>query len=155
MSKDSNNWLLLILGALLLGGGGIAVYTMTRGLRNNNPGNIIDDGTAWEGLDSPRNDGTFLRFTDVSYGIRAMARTLSNYIALDGVPSTVDALIRRWSKTDQDAYVTNVSRALGVDPTATIDLASSLPVMIPAMISQENGFNPYSDATIAAGIALA
>jgi len=159
-TSDRTSTLLLIAGLLLLGGGGVALYTMTRGLRNNNPLNIEDDGTtAWEGLDTPRNDGEapqpMLRFTDPVYGIRAAAHILSNYVAVDGVPPTVQSLITRWSKTDQAAYVANVAAALGVDPTDTIDLSSALPVMIPAMIVQENGLNPYSASTIAQGLSLA
>src|SRR5882672_7528103 len=91
-------WVLALVGGLvLLGGGGIAVYTMTRGLRDNNPGNIEYDGTAWEGLANPPSEGGYCVFTNVVYGIRAMARILSNYVALDGVASTVSDLIARWA----------------------------------------------------------
>jgi hypothetical protein len=155
MASKDNTTLFILLSLLLLGGGGYAVYTMTRGLRNNNPGNIKDDGTAWEGLDSPRNDGTFLRFISADYGIRAIGRILSNYVAVDGLAPTVDTLIRRWSATDQDAYVQHVAADLGVDANATLDLTSSLPALVASITSMENGLNPYSAATITAGLNLA
>lgn len=154
MSVDKTTWLLLGL-LLLAGGGGIAVYNMTRGLRNNNPGNIKYDGTAWEGLADPPTDGTFAIFVSPEYGIRAMARILTNYVEVDGVPATVDALVRRWTATDQDAYVDNVSRWVGVNPDQPLDLASALPAVVAGMIRQENGLQPYADATIAQGVALA
>ena len=108
--------LLLIFGlVLLLGGGGYAVYQMTRGLRNNNPGNIVyDPANNW--LGQTGTDGHFAVFSSPVYGIRAMAKALLNYVNKDGVAPTVDSIIRRWSKTDQDVYVANVSAALGVDP---------------------------------------
>lgn len=153
-----NNVLLLLAALLLLGGGGYAVYTMTRGLRNNNPGDIDDDGTAWEGLDIPRNDGRFLRFISPEYGIRALGRVLHNYVALDGIAPTVEAIISRWappSENDTEAYISKVTRDLTVDRAATLDLTSMLPGLVASIISEENGINPYSDATILNGLNLA
>ena len=152
-----NNTLLILLALLLLGGGGYAVYTMTRGLRNNNPGNIRDDGTAWEGLATPRNDGTFLVFTDPVYGIRAMGRILSNYVNADGVTPSVTGIVSRWappSENDTASYIADVARKLGVDPNAPFDLSSALGPLVAALISHENALNPYSDAQIAHGLAL-
>jgi hypothetical protein len=157
---NRNAWILLA-AFLLLGGGGYAAYTMTRGLRNNNPLNIEDDGTDWEGLDSPRNDGgpgvPKLRFISPQFGYRAAARTLHNHITHDGVPSTLNGVLRRWSATDQAAYVAKVSRDLGVDPDAALDLTSSgdLPALFASMTEMENGINPYSATLISSGIAMA
>lgn len=154
-----SNTLLLVTGALLLFGGGAAVYTMTRGLRNNNPGNIRDDGvTAWEGIDTPRGDGEFLRFTRPEYGIRALARTLSNYIAHDGVAPTVSGIISRLAppnENDTQAYIDKVSGDLSIAPDQLFDLPTVLPDLIASIISEEQGFNPYSEATILTGINLA
>lgn len=161
MSRESN-WLFLLGAFLLLGGGGYAVYNMTRGIRNHNPLNIEDDGTAWEGLDTPRNDGGTsgdgipkLRFTSPEYGFRAGARIIHNYVSVDGVPPTVNGIIRRWSQTDQDSYVSSVAAGLGVDPDETLDLSSQLVPLLAHMTSVENGFNPYSNTTILAGASLA
>lgn len=158
--RDDPLWLFgIIVGAALLTGGGVAVYDMTRGLRNNNPGNLEYDGTAWEGLATPPSDGTFFVFTAPVYGIRAMARTLENYIAVDGLPSTVTAIISRWAppvQNDTAGYIAAVDSALGLTPgNDAIDLTVSLAPLITAIIQQENGLNPYSNATIAQGISLA
>jgi len=150
----------MILGILLIGGGGFALYTMTRGLRNNNPGNIKYDGTQWEGLATPPSDGTFAVFTDATYGIRALARILSNYVAIDGVSPTVTAIVSRWappSENDTTAYIQDIKTQLGIplDQEPTLDLSIDLPALVAAIIQHENGLQPYSAATITQGIALA
>lgn len=154
------NLLLTVVALLLIGGGGYAAYTMTRGLRNNNPLNIEDDGvTPWVGLDSPRSDTgpgvPKLRFLTPEYGYRAAARIVNNYVHADGVPSTITGIIRRWSKTDQAAYIDKVSRDLGIAPDAVFDLPSVIVPLFASMTAMENGVNPYSDQTIATGIGMA
>jgi hypothetical protein len=159
-TRDNTN-LLLILGVLLLvGGGGYAVYTMTRGLRNNNPFNLEDDGvTAWEGLATPRNDGPYLVFTNASYGIRAGGKNVSNYVLLDGISPTIAELITRFApptENDTAAYIADVASQLGVDPNAALNIpGGDLLPLAKAIISHENGLNPYSDAMIAAALNLA
>lgn len=158
--KSDPIWILSILfGLTLLGGGGYAVYTMTRGLRNNNPGNIRYDGTAWEGLANPPSDGTFCVFVSPEYGIRAIARILSNYVAVDGVASTVTDIISRWApptENDTVSYIADVDDTLGLTPgNDAIDLGSSLPLLVAAIIQHENGLQPYAANTIASGISLA
>lgn len=166
--KNDSFYLLGLLAALaLLGGGGYAVYSMTRGLRNNNPGNIKYDGTPWEGLASPPSDGTFAIFTDPTFGIRALGKILSNYIAIDGVAPTITGLISRWappSENDTARYIADVATSIGVDPNATLNLSPTLndgspnptlPALVEAIIQHENGLQPYSAATIQTGLALA
>jgi hypothetical protein len=127
---------------------------LPRGIRNNNPGNIKDDGTAWQGVVG--SDGTFLIFSDMSWGVRAMATSITNMVN-KGL-NTIDLLIRSWSATDQDAYVANVAQAVGVDPNQVLALdAGTLARIIRAMITQENGtaFTQYvTDDDIQSGIAL-
>jgi hypothetical protein len=72
----------------------------------------------------------------------------------------VDAAIRRWSKTDQDAYVANVSAALNVDPHDAIDLTddNTRQIIIRAMTVQENGAIAAAlipDSIIVQGVSLA
>lgn len=157
--RSTDNTLLILVAFLLLGGGGYVLYTGTRGLRNNNPGNIRYDGTAWEGLaNPPQDDKGFCVFVDPSYGIRAMARILSNYVNADGVASSVAGIISRWappSENDTAAYIRDVAGQLGVDPNVTFDLSSALVPLVAAIVSHENAVNPYSNDLIAQGVALA
>ena len=135
---------------------------MTRGLRNNNPGNIVystDPSQQWEGLANPPTDGTFCIFTDPTYGIRAMDHILTNYGINYGL-STVDQIITRWappSANDTASYISAVASSMAVDPDATLDLTdpSTMASLIGAIITQENGLNPYDAGTIQTGIGLA
>jgi hypothetical protein len=130
--------------------GGGAIETLTqlperivsladRGFRNNNPGNIRPAGVAFEGQAGVDADG-FGIFSSMQYGIRAIAVILKTYSSRYGL-QTVDAIIRRWSATDQDAYVSNVAALLGVDPHDSIDVtdADTLSGLVQGIIRQENG----------------
>ena len=52
---------------------------MTRGLRNNNPGNIRKDGTHWKGEVEPSRDAAFKQFESMAWGYRAMFKCLNTY----------------------------------------------------------------------------
>jgi len=130
-----------------------------RGVRNNNPGNLRISDNAWQGKVSPNTDGTFEQFDTMANGVRALAVTLKNYQRIYGL-DTVRGLITRWSATDQDAYVANVSSALGVDPDAPISPADpdTLTALINAIITQENGVVGallVSSSDVDTGVALA
>lgn len=127
-----------------------------RGLRNNNPGNIRWNGfDQWEGMTG--TDGqNFIIFESVEYGIRAMYRILSNY-AGRGV-ETLSDIISTWApaedSNDVDAYVASVASRTGLQPGATVR-PEQYPALIKAIIHHENGINPYSDALIERGVAMA
>lgn len=110
-----------------------------RGIRNNNPTNMVDSGIQWNGLTGVDPNG-FLIFGTTEQGLVAASKNLKNYALLHGI-DTVDAAIRRWSATDQDAYVSNVAAYLGVDPQDSIDLTdpSTRANMLRAIIRQEDG----------------
>lgn len=134
------------------------ISNTVRGIRNNNPTNMMDAGIHWEGMIGTDADG-FLRFDTMVNGIRAAAKDLANMSQLHGI-DTVDAAIRRWSKTDQDAYVANVSAALNVDPHDAIDLTddNTRQIIIRAMTVQENGAIAAAlipDSIIVQGVSLA
>jgi hypothetical protein len=150
------------LGAILLVGGGAAVYTMTRGLRNNNPGNIrysADPSQQWEGLANPPfDDKGFAVFVSSEYGIRAIAHTLNTYASKYGL-TTVTDIITRWApptENDTAAYIAAVAGALSVDPAAPLDMSdpNTIDALIGAIITHEDGLDPYSAATIETGRGL-
>lgn len=157
--KDSS--LVITVGVLmLLLGGGYAVYTATRGLRNNNPGNIVyDPNVAWEGLATPPSDGKFAVFINPTYGIRALAVTLETYASKYGL-NTVDGIINRWApptENDTEAYKKDVAAELGVTSSTPLNMTASgdLPNLVTAIIRHENGGSPYSAADVNSAIALA
>jgi hypothetical protein len=142
-----------------------------RGIRNNNPGNIdFNPRNNWqgqlgleEGVAKPR----FARFDSPENGIRAMAKLLINYRGKDGMPGiggpgidTVRETISRWapgSENDTEAYIRAVARAMDVSANEPIDIEhlQTLTNMVTAIITHENGSNPYPLATVAKGICRA
>jgi hypothetical protein len=159
MAKD--NTILFSLAALaLLAGGGYAVYTATRGLRDNNPGNIEGtDSSGWQGQVVPGGDLPYLQFQSPEYGIRAMAVTLGTYNSSYGL-NTITGIVSRWappSENNTAAYIASVASQMGVDPNATLNMADpgTIASLISAIIVQENGVNPYDAGTLQNGIALA
>ncbi len=120
-----------------------------RGIRNNNPGNIIRSGINWQGALTPDQvtqaggtyDAKFVQFDTPDNGVRALGHVLLSKSARGLV--SVDQIIRDYSATDQDAYVANVASALGVEPSEVIDVQGRLPDLAAAIIQQENGQQPY------------
>lgn len=127
----------------------------TRGIRNNNPGNIRH-GAQWQGMAPEQTDASFVQFTDAKYGIRAIARILLSY-ERQGL-NTVRGIINRWAppvENNTDAYVAAVAHDchLGIDEP--MDVQALLGPLVAAIIQHENGSQPYSLETIAQGVALA
>jgi hypothetical protein len=127
-----------------------------RGIRNNNPGNIERNSIAWQGsipadqvqavLGIPY-DSTFEQYDTPANGVRAIGHVLRSKQAR-GL-TTVDSIIRDYSKTDQDAYVAFVSQQLGVNSDQDVDVTNVLPAFAAAIIQQENGQQPYQLSDIA------
>jgi len=130
-----------------------SITGLDRGIRNNNPGNIAI-GDNWQGMVG--NDGTFIIFADMSWGVRAIAISLTNMIGKGY--NTIATLIPQWSATDQAAYVANVAAATTIDPNEQLGTdADTIQSLIQAIVAQENGTQAsYVTADdIAAGMALA
>ena len=156
MNKD---FLLFIgIAALLIAGTGGAIYMQTRGLRNNNPGNIRHGSSRWQGMSADQSgDSAFVQFDTPEYGIRALTKLLRNYQTRYEL-FTVRDIINRWappSENDTGAYVGHVARIAGVNPDQRININDKMVPIVTAIIKHENGLQPYSQETIAKGIGLA
>ncbi|WP_191923171.1 structural protein [Pantoea agglomerans] len=132
----------------------------TRGIRNNNPGNIRW-GDDWQGLvpQAQRTDKSFCQFIKPEYGIRAMIIILRNYQRKHRL-STISGIINRWAPTnenDTQSYINSVAKATGVDPDQRIDTSDSRLMMklLQAIIQHENGDQPYSFDVFVKAIDLA
>ncbi len=131
---------------------------MTRGERNNNPGNIRRiAGVIWQGEASDQTtDDAFIVFTTPIYGIRAIARIMNSYHR-EGL-ITIQEVIDRWappSENNSAAYVAAVCKGCELGPSDVIDIQAKMPELVKAIIQHENGEQIYSDLQIDAGIALA
>lgn len=132
---------------------------MSRGIRNNNPGNIRWKHT-WKGLKvgGEELDKDFCVFIAPEFGIRAMAKILRNYNDIYKI-STVAGIIHRWappSENDTVSYVRHVSKILSVDSDETINVKDEKVMLklIKAIIKHENGVQPYDDKLIIKGIRM-
>lgn len=144
---------------------------ITRGVRNNNPGNI-EKGAAWQGLATQaemtaeqRLETRFAVFKAPEWGIRALAVTLITYQdkrkAKDGSSiDTVQEFIERWAppgENNSQAYWLQVAYKVGVGATDRINVHdyATMRNMIVAIIAHENAGYAYPDDLIDKGLMLA
>jgi hypothetical protein len=128
----------------------------TRGIRNNNPGNIRL-GQPWQGLAAAQTDPEFCVFIGPQWGIRAIVRILDTY-QREGVHTIADAISHWAPPSDSNptsAYIHTVCVSCGVGPTDLISLADYMLDIVQAIIQQENGSQPYTDDLINLSIKLA
>lgn len=120
---------------------------LPRGLRNNNPGNINFDHQPGATLERDGSGSRFAFFQSPLQGLAAMAHQIGLY-AKRGIRS-IAGIIGKWappSENNTTAYLTNVSRNLGVSPTTPINVYD--PKVMAALMAQitkiENGKQPFS-----------
>lgn len=130
---------------------------MTRGESNFNPGNIRKvPGATWEGQSDTQTDPDFVQFTDVKWGIRAIAKILLSY-EREGI-DTIRNAIARWApstENDTSAYVNDVCQRCSIGPDDVVQFSAMMLPLVSAIIVHENGSNPYNDAQVNQGILLA
>lgn len=136
----------------------IGQSNLPRGLRNNNPTNIVDDGTMW--LGKTGNDGRFITFKNVAYGIRAYIINFFASVNKHGC-STLDLYINRFappSENDTASYLATVVNDTGISADAPIPTdQASISSILRAQLNVELGakYAPLvTDADIADGFAL-
>jgi len=127
---------------------------LTKGLRNNNPGNIrFFSAIKWVGQLGEDKDG-FIIFNNPANGIRAISKNLNSYFFKRRL-TTIRSIINRWApsnENDTSAYVESVSVQTGIDPDKLMSAEffdTSKPVIIAAIIRHENGTQPFKIDSIA------
>jgi hypothetical protein len=116
----------------------------TRGERNRNPANIERDDTQWQGLATDHSlDDRFCVFTDLLYGVRALATVLLTYQRVHGL-KTSRQIIHRWAAAKHTYTASSASvfaSRVGCNPDAELDLEhpAVLSAVIRAIIKHENG----------------
>ena len=114
-----------------------------RGLRNNNPGNLVITAIKWDGKipTSQNTDGHFEQFTELRYGIRAMMRDLYNDVqkGQNNIVKLISAFAPAF-ENQTPAYINTVATLVGLNPTAAIDLTEeTLIALCKAIVLVENG----------------
>ena len=117
----------------------------TRGIRNNNPGNIRVSKDQWEGMTG--DDGAFVTFDSPESGVRALGKNLLSY-GRQGYDS-IEKIINRWAppnENDTQAYIDSVVAATGIPATQSLDLSDpdTLSSLAQAISFHETGsrYNP-------------
>lgn len=143
--------------ALVLLGGKKVIDSKSRGIRNNNPGNLVKTTIPWKGkVAHPQNtDGHFEQFLTAEHGIRAMFIDIKGDIKKG--QNTVTKLITAYApkfENNTAAYIAVVTKAIGKGADVPLTPNDYLP-LLKAIIKHENGEQPYSDEMIKKGMALA
>lgn len=113
-----------------------------RGLRNNNPLNIIKKD-AWIGLAEKQTDPKFCQFISMKYGYRAALILLRRYI--NGYHlNTISSIVSRWAPdvpAALAAYTYTVSKHMGVHPHAPLSFYNrqQMTLLLEGMTKAENG----------------
>lgn len=138
----------------------------TRGVRNNNPGNIDRvKGTNWQGAAADQTDPRFVVFISAEMGVRALARTLMTYFKQHKLAS-VRGIINRWAPPREnntaayiDAVCRDVGRSLGrtinADERLNVDSIAVMRPLVVAIIAHENAGFAYPAGVIDEGLRLA
>ncbi|QQV89127.1 internal (core) protein [Salmonella phage vB Seyj3-1] len=127
----------------------------TRGIRNNNPGNIRVSKDQWEGMTG--DDGAFVTFDSPESGVRALGKNLLSY-GRQGYDS-IEKIINRWAppnENDTQAYIDSVVAATGIPATQSLDLSDpdTLSSLAQAISFHETG-SRYNPEVYQQGIARA
>ena len=98
--------------------------TVPRGIRNNNPLNIIRTRTVWMGMAKEQNDRRFVTFEKMEYGWRAASVLLTRTYYRKWHLNTIRKIITRWAPP-QDGnnvgrYINFVASRMRHDADATL-----------------------------------
>ena len=117
---------------------------LSRGIRNNNPGNLVITNNAWIGKipKSQNNDGRFEQFSEVKYGIRAMIIDILGDIGKG--KNTIRKLITEYApsfENDTNKYINVVASSLRMNPDSVIKEVDYIFIhkISRAIITHENG----------------
>lgn len=96
-----------------------------RGIRNNNPGNIVKSMTAWVGKvpHSQNTDSRFEQFITVEYGLRALMKNIITWV--NRGENTIEKLITKWApsfENNTNGYIQKVSSEIGISSKTALTL---------------------------------
>lgn len=116
---------------------------MSRGLRNNNPGNIRLGSFRYKGEKAKSSDAAFRQFESMEWGYRAMFVLLHTYATKHNC-RTLREMINRYAPPTEnftDGYircVTNATHLSADEPISTTD-GATMTAIVAAMSAVENG----------------
>lgn len=138
---------------------------LPRGIRNNNPGNLVITSINWNGKIPvyQNTDGKFEQFIELRYGIRALMRDIYNDFTKKGL-KTVTSLISEFApafENNTSSYINSVVASVGSNLIGELTQEKMI-ALCKAIIKVENGSNyfsyikdkDYNDAIAILGISL-
>ena len=116
---------------------------MSRGLRNNNPGNIRLGSVRYKGEMAKSSDSAFRQFESMEWGYRAMFVLLHTY-ALKHNCHTLRSMINRYAppiENHTENYIRRVAYATHLSPDEVISTTDKgvMTAVVAAMSEVENG----------------
>lgn len=116
---------------------------MSRGLRNNNPGNIRRSSAHYKGEVRPSRDKEFKEFQSMAYGYRAMFVLLDTYRRRYGL-NTLRTMLMRYAPPTENytsTYIDFVSQRTGIGTDTSLDThhRRDMVPIVAAMSEMENG----------------
>lgn len=116
---------------------------MSRGLRNNNPGNIRRSAVRYKGEKATSSDVAFRQFESIEWGYRAMFVLLHTYAKKHGC-NTLRKMINRYAppiENHTENYIRRVADAVHLDPDERISTTNGavMTAVVAAMSEVENG----------------
>ena len=116
---------------------------MSRGLRNNNPGNIRLGSVRYKGEMAKSSDSAFRQFESMEWGYRAMFVLLHTY-ALKHNCHTLRSMINRYAppiENHTENYIRRVAYATHLSPDEAISTTDKgvMTAVVAAMSEVENG----------------
>ncbi|WCM21357.1 hypothetical protein NDK50_07890 [Paraburkholderia bryophila] len=122
---------------------------VSRGIRNNNPGNI-EYGAFTRSAGATGSDGRFAVFATMQEGMRATEKLLQSYVSRGY--DTIRTMISRWapgSENNTKAYIEDVAKRLGLSADSKIS-KNQIGDVAQAIFSHENGIAYANTSTMMA-----
>lgn len=125
-------------------------FALPRGIRNNNPGNLVRSRNNWDGKInySQSKDAHFEQFIELRYGLRALMKDIYNDVTIKQ-KNTVVALIKEFApafENNTTAYINSVVKSIGSNVIGELT-ESKMIALCKAIVLVENGagFTKYVD----------
>lgn len=142
----------------VMGAGNRGTPSGTRGVRNNNPGNLNFVGQAGATLESNGSNSRFAKFQTMEAGIGALAQQLQRYSSR-GI-NTLDKIVAKYapaSENNTEAYVQALMKQTGLGRNQAIDMSNPavMQSLVKGIISHENGgMRGITDDQVSQGVRL-
>lgn len=124
----------------------IKVEKVTRGMRNKNPFNVVamSEKRPWLGQVG-KDEQNHAIFESYEHGIRAGYLVLRKYYEERKI-NTLIGITSRFCEGDALRYARFISKETGLPHDKPIDVIGHMVPIMKAMITFENGYNPFDDS---------